>query len=1109
MLHVTFSNRSEALLDALVADMGEAPASPFVAEHIIVPTAALRRVVTLALAQRRGICANVQFSFLAEWLWRQMAHFVPLADASPFAAPALVWRVRERLDDTAFAARLGALRPYVDTADPLLRYELARQIAALLETYVTYRPQWLARWSAGDGVADLAGDAVAATHEPWQAALWRQIATDVGVDRQHPSFAFFAAIERLGPAAARRAGLPERAYLFALSSVPPLYLRILARLACWIDLRLYVLNPCRAYWYEIVDRRRLAWLEASGRRDHHETGNELLAGWGRQTRAFVDLLLSEAGDALIIDDERFVEAPAGTVLGRLQNAMLDLVELDAGSLADLAGDRSVEVHVCHSLARQLEALRDQLLALFDSPDPPQPAEVLVLLPDLETAAPLIEAVFGSGGRPVPFAITGRAAAGVNPVADLLLRLLALPATRLAADEVFDLLQHPLIGRRLRLDEDALLRIHGWMHESGMRWGLDAAQRGRGDDAFSLRDGLRRLLLGHALPAADDGVALWAGVLPTGEACGSEGGDLGRLWQFVEALATTLERLRRPRPATAWPGLLHTLLADWIDVASADDITNLQSVRAAIDEFAADLAAAGASAPLSVEVVGAALAERLEGAARGGVPTGAVTFTTLAAARGLSARIVCLLGLDDGVFPRPWRPAEFDLMVRRAERGDRQCRDDDRNLLLDIVLGARDRLQFYYTGRSSRDNGLLPPALPVSELLDRLAIASAPAGADADALKKARAKFVVEHPLQSFSLSLFQPPGDPRRPSYDARTCAAWRQALAATAQPLALAGRAAGDDDEADEADEEADATSRLPFFTAPLPPLDEAWRCVALTRLCAFFRHPARVLLKDRLQIDFEFRATALPDDDPFDLAWSARRQLWSTLLPARTASVEVARAMRLAPAGGVGDHLLADQIDAIRELAARIEAARRSPARDDHALTLELAVGSETWQVHGQLADLHADGQILVRADDAAGREYLDAWLRHLVLNICRPAGVDAVTTLIARNGDIRLPPVATAAELLAGLLALYRDGLRAPLHFYPRSAWAQVEESPGRARAVWSPQLPGRRGEGDDPWWRLALRGVAEPLDERFVELAQAIYGPLRAALNASGAAGAGAS
>ena len=62
------------------------------------------------------------------------------------------------------------------------------------------------------------------------------------------------------------------------------------------------------------------------------------------------------------------------------------------------GDRSLQIHACHGRARQVEVLRDAILHLLDDDPTLEPRDVIVMCPDIETFAPLIQATFGAGER---------------------------------------------------------------------------------------------------------------------------------------------------------------------------------------------------------------------------------------------------------------------------------------------------------------------------------------------------------------------------------------------------------------------------------------------------------------------------------------------------------------------------------------------------------------------------------------------------------------------------------------------------------------------------------------------------------------------------------------
>ena len=1138
MLSLAFSNRYEVLLETLLARLGDERPGPFGQREIIVPSAALRRSVELAVAGHEGVAANLRFSYLAQWLWSQIGKVIAVGEASPFAPAELAWRIFAQFGERGGAGWTTAhprLARYLAGADAPMRFDLAARTARVLDHYLTYRPRWLAEWSAGRRIAGLADDA--RDDEAWQAELWRRLTAELGAHSEHPAATFFRAIEDAGvalPGALPQ--LPASVHVFCLPAMPPLYRDVLRTLASWVEVRLYVLNPCREYWFEIVEPRRLAWLVGRQQDLYFETGNRLLGAWGRQTQAHVDLLFEGEG-APEVDDSLFVPAAGDTLLARLQNAVLDLVDPEPGSIAPAADDRSLEVHVCHSLTRELEVLQDRLLALFAAPDAPRPDEIVVVMPDLEAAAPLIEAVFGTvpSARRIPWTITGLGHTRTNPVARTLDAALALAGSRFSASRAFELLQQAPVAQRFGLDAADLGQVHEWLRDAGVRWGLDAGHRGRLGlpelDRHSFSDGLQRLFLAYALGdggAVDGGEgdavggALFAGRVGAGNPEGGNAQVLGRLWRYVDTLQWLEVAAAQPHDADGWRALFVDLL-DRLIPPTPEWADDLRDVRAAVAELHADIDAGGVRSALPLALVHRALTEVLDDPARGGVPGGAVTFSAMTALRGLPYRVVCVLGLDDGAFPGAAHAVEFDLMARLPARGDRQRRDDERNLFLDLMLAAREVLHLSYSGRSVRDNSEKPPSVLVDELLDYAARAAASDARDPASLAAARRRLMVVHPLQAFSRRYFlaDPEQDARLASFNTEYCEALRRrGSSAGATPALAPGdparssgvgaeRPSSAADDADDCDQPGD-DDQPPFFSVPLPAPPAEWHSVSLERLIRFFRNPSRFLLRERLGLVLPEGDEELADDEPFLPDWPGRQALADRLLPALLAGRDAGEVHALAlaggefPAGALGERLLERELDVMAGFAARLRAAHRPAPLPPLPLRFAFDLGGEGWTLDAAFGDLRATGLVRQRYDDTRANDYLAGWITHLALCAGAPAGVDLATEWHSRDGIYRLRPCDSrdaAHAALAALVALYRDGLMRPLPFFPKSAWSWAVNNGSRSKAVqkWTGGGRAEFGERNDGAIRLAFRGRPDPLDDTFYATAAAVFSPLIAHLD----------
>lgn len=1160
MLRVYSSNRTERLVAHLLARVAMTrPDNAFEPIEVVVPSAALRRYLTLATADTTGICANLQFDFLASWQWRMIRRVLPgVSDTSPFAANRLTWRIYRAFGDDALVQRHPRLHAYLTASDPAMRLELALRTAGLFEQYVTYRQDWLARWRAGerilvpgdpararvsttrinttqaDGEADpgarLGADARA--DEQWQADLWRWLNRDLGVGAVHPAEAFVRELERAGPQAARRFGLPGQAHLFALPDMAPLHRELVIQLGRWMALDLYLLDPCEAYWHDIESPRRLARLAARGRAEGVETGNRLLAAWGRQTQALVSGLASAADAVTGFDafdsDTDFEANPDDSLLARLQNAILELEEFAPDSIELADDDRSLEVHVCHSLTRELEVVQDRLLGLFAADRGLTPADVLVAVPDIDAAAPLIEAVFGTATEPwrIPFSITGRASRDSEGPTRALTSVLDLAMSRVTATALFALLQQPIVGRRFGLDDEALERLHQWLIDAGFRWGLDANHRASfgvpAAQRHTLSDAIERLLLGYASP--DALIEPFADRIGVAGAEGADALTLGALWQFQSALSRLRNELIQPHRPADWGRITQRVLDDFL-APERDDRAPLRELRETLAALVGDMVDGEVDEPVPFAAFRAALLRALAPSAPGGIPGGAVTFTSLAQLRAVPFRVVCLLGLDHGAFPKAVRPAEFDLMAQLPRPGDRQRRDDDRNLFLDLLLASREVVHLSHCGRSVIDNAAQPPSAVVSELLETLR----PALIGAD-----RSRLVIEHPLQPFSADALSVDADPRRRSHNRDYAQALAQAARAARADFALPARpvrdrtASGNGDrrpaplgnevaDLGHDDESGDNARQLPIFVAaPLPARAEraddgagAERIIGLDDLVRFFRNPAEAFLRSRLGIELPRRRLALGDDEPILPGSDERRSLATRLLPpliAGSGAAALADLQALARAGGewpeglIGQTTLGAELADLEGFARRVRLARGTAPRPARPIDVAITIDGEAWRLRGVVEASPGQGLLRWRYANRASTDVLELWIRHLGLlaGAAEPQPATVVSCHLARDEDVQLRAPIEVISLLADLIRLYRDGMAAPLPFYPKAAWQLVGQGETLA-AVTRTWVGGPHqlwAESSDASVRLVRRGLAPGLDEAFVDCARRVFEPLLA-------------
>lgn len=1068
---------------------------PFAPARVVVPSQGMGRWLTLELARKQGIAMQLEVQLPATFVW-DLSRLVlgQLPEQSAFSPSTLTWRLYDWLCEPDHLARTPRLARYLDGGDERRRLSLAARIADVFDQYLLFRDDWLAAWER-EALLDLGPD------EEWQALLWRELTRDGHPHRARLLEDLLRRLYQDAPIA----GLPERLLVFGISSLPPHHLRVLEGLARHVEVVICALNPCREAWGEIRDIRELARQPLGGEQAsplgsaaddwYLDVGHPLLASLGKQGRDFFDSLFAlaaEGGQDIGLYSED-ADLHDSSLLRALQNDILRLrTRLPAERLALRGDDRSLEVHIAHSPLREVEILHDQLLARFAADPSLSPDQVVVLTPDIERYAPYIEAVFAPReglprGPRIPFSLADRSLRSEVPLIEAFLGLLALPESRFTGEEVLGWLEQPAIARRAGIEAEDLPLLRDWLRSAGVRWGRDAAHRQQlglpADAAFTWRQGLDRLLLGFAAPPqlAGSGAPLLGDSWPLDALEGARGQLLGRLVAFVQRLTDCAEMLQRPRPLADWAISLQQLIDGLFDEREAGDtLLLLSQACAALAQQALD---AGISRPLELALVRQQLTGVLEqGSGASGFLTGAVTFCTMVPMRSLPFRLVCLLGLDDGALPRRTPAAGFDLIARQPRRGDRARRLDDRYLLLEILLSARDALYLSYVGRDPRNNAVLPPSVLVSELLETVDLTAVSADGE-----PASAGLLIGHPLQPFAPGNF---AGGRHSGF----AAPWFRAAQRLAEP----------------------AQAEAQPFASRLAEPDDDWLCLEPSQLIQCFKHPARYLLEQRLGLRLAAAEEALAGDEPFAVEWTSQHGLRQLALQAiecgwsEAEERQVAAASGWLPVGELGQAYWGQLRGPIRAFAPTLFDERPLDAPQPLLVDLQLA----GVRIHGWLDGVTASGLFDYRLRDLGAWELAPFWLRHLLLNAATGAGpVEArASRLLSPKSEWRLGPLNNPLELLEPWLLAYRQALCEPLpllakasHGFARKWRAPgrkepIEAARGEARVMWQGN-DFMTGESQDPWNALAFRD-RDPLDARFEALAEQLYGPALDALAQSG-------
>ncbi len=731
MIRVCTSHRTEVLLEAFVQNLADerARSGPLAPVRVVVPNRNVETFLRLKVAERCGIAANLEATFLRKFLTGIVDSAVP--DARVAQTAHVEGHLLALLHDDALLAEppLHHVRAYLGTADgdrdalDRRRCQLAALLAQLFDEYASSRPEMLATWESD---ASNAGDDRG--HALWQRALWRAV---FGPGGRLAQLAFasgvrFVRLDVLWEEAMAKEPAPfagKAVHVFGLSYLATVYHRMLAVLARASTVHLYTLSPCR----EAKDELR--GMPDPPADDPFGLGREAqsaLRRWARPGRENLRLLAACEG---VTVDARFPEqaSQGASLLRRLQGDIVNRRMPDKSEGERGECDASLRVLPCPSLRRELEVVAAEIWNLARRDPTLRLCDVAVIVPEASKNLYLaqLSAVFDESCA-LPHSVADLPAASAHRVAEAIALLLRLPFSTFTRKEFLPLLTHPCL--MARFPKAAPETWRELAHGLGIVRGAD-----RGDlrgsyvthDLFTWDQGLRRLALGALCdsrgPGEDEPLVLAGESYLPGPAIDSADeeclgfGLLARSLiadaRFASGGGKTSER-----PLGDWLDFIRGLVESYLVLDQADG-----AGKSVIGHFLAeleDLSDMGlGQRPVSYRVA-AELAERALSAtpaSRGHYLSSGVAVASFVPMRAIPFRAVFVLGLGQEAFPRPAGHHELDLRAGARKAGDVDRREQDLYMFLETLLSAREHVTLSYVARDEITGDELPASSVLLEL----------------------------------------------------------------------------------------------------------------------------------------------------------------------------------------------------------------------------------------------------------------------------------------------------------------------------------------------------------------------------------------------------------
>ncbi len=997
----------ESLAELFSRRTAEKRDDPFTEDMVVTQSGPTQLYLNKSLADSASVAANIEYPYPRKAVAKILGESRGELFSEAFLPEVMTWRIYGLMPYLEENYRV--ISSYIgDKEDSgLKRYQLSRKIAEVFDIYLGYRGDWLETWQAGGKVGKQWGSGKPLSlgeHETWQADLWRKLTVESASQLvfERPGRLLKAKIADIAAG-----GLPRRIALFGLSNLPPDFIEFFAILREHIDLDFYYLMPCLEHW-EYATRRN-AFLE--------KTENPLLASWGALGRDFFKLLLEYFGDETGGDlPVAGPVSPEISLLNALQQDILhDVPEeesvlkgFEAGKIAE---DGSLVINSCFSRMREVEILHDHILSLLNDKGLGF-ADILVMAPDIEEYVPYIQAVFGSSresgssGLPdIPFAIGDCAPAKSSVEAETFIKILDLAGGRLCAQDVYELISSSPLARKFGFSQDDLLKMHDFILNTKIAWGVDAKHKSdrAGLDCPDLNTwefGFRRLLSGYAFDCEsviDDGTLPF--VLD-----GGEGLLLGEFLELCRLIFDYSELLGKNHGTGEWQEILLAAVNDFLQVPASRN-EELEPVYSAITRVFECWRHAGLGVELCPEIVFSALKDELgkDGGGTAAFFRGKVTFCGFLPMRSIPSKAICLLGLNEGEFPRRDGRLGFDLACKDPRPGDRSPGRDDRHIFLETVLACREKLYLSYIGQSISDNEDIPPSILISELVDYL---SATSGAEPMA-------FITEHPLHGFDVRYFS--ADSKLGSFSPANFQAARSMLS---------------------------KESGEKFLCPEALQLKERELSFSFDDFAAFFACPAKFFMRQRLRASFfneemETLRTCEPLVPDNLEKYIVRNEFLNHILIGK--GFDLAKAKKAEggiPFGVRGDKLIKDSISIAGMVAGAVKKLghRREPERVYH---LELDVNGISLELWGRFGNMYESSQAFYRPGKLRVKEHIQAWIWHQLALASNVEFRDTVLIGCDEKTTDKMK-IETGADCMGALAEIFLRGLAKPLPLFLNSSY-----------------------------------------------------------------------
>ncbi len=692
-------------------------------EIIIIPNNNISFLLKIFLAKYLGICANIKFVLPAKFVWdiyRSIISNVP--ETNFFNKRNLTFIIVKLLPNILYKKEFIDIRRYLKknyTFEKL--FFLSTKIADLYDKYLIYRIDWLIKWEKFKLVEYLHDK-----NQLWQSCLWREISKYYNdnfsnvLSRTDVYCKFIKIFNKKNKLILDN--IPNEIFIFNVSFIPYIYLKSLFLISKFTKINYLISNPSKEYWYDgffYGNQNRLKNKNIERNifflysKDYYNFFNSSLLYYGRYFSEYFRILY----EFNFKEVNLYVKYNENNILNRFKNNVLFFKDLSLiNSSNELITDNSISINSCYGYLREIEILYDYILDLVLNYSY-KPDDIIIIVSDLNLYIPYIKAVFNNNiyEKYLPFHIINENFNFGKDIIDIFFYILELPTVNISINELLYFLNKEIILKKFDINNNEYEIIINLINNIGLYSELNLISSNIEDNfnEFFIIDKIKSMLLGYAI---NIDFCIWNNIISYPNIGGALfNNSISKLADLVYKIIFWKVFLKKERFINNWIIISQEILFFLSNVILKNKKFILNN------DFWKDLIFS-INLTSDINKINSFLFSKIifnllnKKNVNKYLP-GCINFCSLSLLQFVTFKVVCVIGMNDGVFPRNVTNNNYDLMFLNPRLGDRNKRKYDKYLFLEYIFAAREKFYISYVYFSLKSNKKKYPSILVDYLIN--------------------------------------------------------------------------------------------------------------------------------------------------------------------------------------------------------------------------------------------------------------------------------------------------------------------------------------------------------------------------------------------------------